>query len=71
MKKLTHEFAAAAMRERGFKPLEEYPGSDKPWRSLCMECGAEVLPRYASVAKRALRYLAKNDDGDEDDSHRP
>jgi len=52
MKKLTHEFAAAAMRERGFEPLEEYPGSDKPWRGLCMECGAEVSPCYDSVAKR-------------------
>ena len=48
-KKLEHDVAAAAMRERGAEPLEEYPGAHKKWHCRCMECGADIWPRYNSV----------------------
>ena len=48
-KKLEHDVAAAAMRERGADPLEEYPGNNKKWHCRCMECGSDCWPRYNSV----------------------
>jgi len=48
-KKLEHEVAAAAMRERGADPLEEYPGNNKKWHCRCMKCQADIWPNYANV----------------------
>ena len=48
-KKLEHDVAAAAMRERGADPQEEYPGANKKWHCLCMECGADIWPYYGNV----------------------
>jgi len=32
------------------RPLRQYPGNNKPWRSRCLKCAAEVTPTYSSVA---------------------
>lgn len=32
------------------RPLCQYPGNNKPWRSRCLKCAAEVTPTYSSVA---------------------
>jgi hypothetical protein len=34
---------------KGFKPLEAYPGSNRPWRSKCLKCGFIVNPYYGRV----------------------
>lgn len=31
------------------KPLEAYPGNQRPWRCQCLDCGAIVTPTLASV----------------------
>lgn len=41
--------AVDLMREFGFLPLEPYRGSNYPWRSVHIECGQEVSPRFASL----------------------
>jgi len=34
---------------KGFKPLEPYPGSARPWRSKCLKCGFIVQPYLGRV----------------------
>ncbi len=41
--------AIATMLSIGFDPLEPYPGSHKPWKSLRLADGAECSPRYCDV----------------------
>jgi hypothetical protein len=36
----------------GVVPLEPYPGAMKAWRSLCVDCGAEVTPTLRNVKAR-------------------
>ena len=32
------------------RPLCQYPGNNRPWKSRCLKCAAEVTPTYSSVA---------------------
>ncbi|MDH6681033.1 hypothetical protein M2284_005276 [Rhodococcus sp. LBL1] len=41
--------AVAAMRDAGLEPLEEFPGSKKPWRSRCLVCGTIGTPRLGGI----------------------
>jgi hypothetical protein len=41
--------AIGTMRSAGFEPLEEYPGSDKPWRSRHESCGEVLTPTLNTV----------------------
>ena len=41
------------MRARGLEPLGAFPGTARPWRCRCTDCGRYVEPRYATVAKGA------------------
>lgn len=66
------------MIEAGLQPLEEYPGSNEPWKCRCATCNREVKPRYLSVVRGggcahcakygfdptapALIYLIENED---------
>lgn len=43
------EEAKNLMLERNLSPLEPYPGAMKPWKSICLDCGNEVKPRYAHI----------------------
>jgi hypothetical protein len=47
----THEqsHAIGVMRDAGLEPLEEYEGSQVPWRCLHLECGREVSPRLNGI----------------------
>lgn len=36
-------------RSKGFEPLEDYPGSARPWRSKCQKCGFIVSPYFGRV----------------------
>ena len=41
--------AEALMLDRGYRPLEPYPGGDVRWRCVHLLCGGEVGARYAKV----------------------
>ena len=43
--------AVSDMHAAGLKPLEPYPGSMRPWRSLHIACGATVTPRLNDVRR--------------------
>ena len=34
---------------KDFQPLEPYPGSNKPWKSIHLICGSQVKPRYGHI----------------------
>lgn len=53
--------AIEAMRGAGVEPLEDFPGSDRPWRCLCSTCGRETAPTYGSIrnGQRACRYCSR------------
>jgi recombinational DNA repair protein (RecF pathway) len=57
-KALTEGDAKKILEDRGFKPVEPYPGSQMPWRMLHLKCGMEVSPRLNS-----LRYASGGGDG--------
>lgn len=48
-KRRSHESASADMIAAGLSPLVPYPGTNSPWRCLCMKCGSEVTPRHHGV----------------------
>jgi hypothetical protein len=48
--------ARKTMIEKGqVIPLTDYPGNNKPWKSRCLRCRAEVFPVYSSVASSGRR----------------
>jgi hypothetical protein len=57
-KALTNFDAEAILEAKGFKPLEPYPGSQKPWKMIHLKCGLEVSPRLNS-----LQYAAGGGEG--------
>lgn len=44
-----HERAVALMLASQLEPLEQYPGSRKPWRCRCLRCGTTGAPHYSSI----------------------
>jgi|694.fasta_scaffold154688_2 hypothetical protein len=48
-KAVTPEDAVLLMRNGGFEPMEEYPGSMEPWMCRHLQCGGIRFPRYAHV----------------------
>lgn len=47
------QFAQTAIRimsEAQLKPLEPFPGSNKPWSCVCLRCGSATRPRYGNIA---------------------
>ena len=43
------EEAVADMRAAGLEPLDDYPGSNAPWRCRCLTCNKEVFPRLGGI----------------------
>ena len=41
--------AESLMKKAKLIPQVKFPGSDKPWLSLCQKCKREVTPRYSSI----------------------
>lgn len=41
--------AVAIMRAAGLEPLEPYPGSNAPWKCICLACGDECAPSLSHV----------------------
>lgn len=48
-KKLTENEARLIMSNADFSPMTPYPGSIKPWKSLCLRCSEIVQPRLNAV----------------------
>jgi hypothetical protein len=48
-KKIAHEDAEGIMFAARLRPLDPYPGGDKPWRCQCLKCEREVTPRFRDV----------------------
>lgn len=44
--------AVEAMLARGTRPVEQFPGTQHPWRSVCLTCGEESSPRYNDVVNK-------------------
>jgi len=43
--------AVLDMVHADLQPLASYPGSNKPWRCRCMQCGQEVTPRLGHIRR--------------------
>jgi len=41
--------AVDSMLRAGLRPLVEYPGTNSPWSSQCLNCGQIVTPRYSGI----------------------
>lgn len=41
--------AATLFQKHNLKPLVEYPGAGKPWKSVHTVCGKEVSPTYSNI----------------------
>ena len=39
------------MKTAGLKPLEDFPGSNKPWKCKCLVCGLEASPRWSGLQR--------------------
>lgn len=52
--------AEALFEKHGLKILEPFPGGTKPWRSIHINCGREVSPRYSGLraGQGPCRYCA-------------
>jgi recombinational DNA repair protein (RecF pathway) len=48
-KRLDPEVARSEMLKQGLQPLIEYPGSGKPWKSMCKKCHRIVSPQFDSI----------------------
>lgn len=56
------------MTIKKLKPLEPYPGTGRPWKCKCLQCGKEVFPKHENLvqgqggckycAESGLDYLA-------------
>lgn len=51
------EVAEEVMVTAGLRPVEPYPGANRPWRSVCQVCRNEVTPRLANVRIRGRGCL--------------
>jgi hypothetical protein len=52
--------ALKLFRKLGLKPVVPFPGAVNPWKSIHMECGREVSPRYSGLraGQGPCRYCA-------------
>lgn len=41
--------AISLMKKAKLAPQVKFPGSDKPWPSICRKCNRDVSPRYSSI----------------------
>jgi hypothetical protein len=46
---ITQERAFAFFRSKGLEPTEKFKGPHAPWKSIHIECGRKVSPRWANV----------------------
>ena len=41
--------AIAFFKSKGFTPITQYPGANRPWKSKCIKCGEITAPHYNRV----------------------
>jgi hypothetical protein len=53
--------AEKIMIQKGLKILEPFPGSNRPWRSICVKCGNETSPQLSRLkaGTGGCKYCAK------------
>lgn len=53
--------AEKIMIQKGLKILEPFPGTNRPWRSICVKCGNETSPQLARLkaGTGGCKYCAK------------
>ncbi|MEV7283013.1 hypothetical protein AB0O01_00330 [Streptomyces sp. NPDC093252] len=51
-RKITEIEAVRVLLERGARPLEPFPGTQRPWRSQCLRCGQVNSPRYNDIVSK-------------------
>ncbi len=51
-RRITEAEAVRVFIERGARPLEPFPGTQRPWRSQCLRCGQVNSPRYNDVVNK-------------------
>jgi predicted GIY-YIG superfamily endonuclease len=56
---VTEADAIEAMRERGARPLEPFPGTQLPWKCLCLTCKEASSPRYNDVVNKGTGVCSK------------
>lgn len=56
------EDAIRAIRQRGFEPIEPFPGGKKPWLCKCKSCGRESKPTHVGRSQKGsgCAYCSKN-----------
>ena len=47
----THEMTVDTMKKADLEPLEEYKGSDSPWKCRCLKCDRVVFPSFSNVSQ--------------------
>ena len=59
--KVDVEQAIELMHARALIPLEDFPGSNVPWKCQHARCGREISPRYSDIIQggNGCRYCAK------------
>lgn len=57
---LPKSIALKVLKQAKLKPLDEYPGRDKPWKCIHTTCGREVKPSIASISngRGGCRYCS-------------
>lgn len=51
-RRITEAEAVRALLDRGARPLEAFPGTQRPWRCRCLRCGHVGSPRYNDVVNK-------------------
>jgi recombinational DNA repair protein (RecF pathway) len=47
--RLPSQIAISLFEKCSLQPLEDFPGTNKPWKSKCLKCGQIVSPQYSSI----------------------
>lgn len=45
------KYAAKIMRQLDLKPIVDFPGSNKPWKCICLKCKEFVSPRWSGLLR--------------------
>ena len=50
-KRLKESEAVILLAEFSMRPKADFPGSSKPWPSVCLNCGKDVSPRLVDLRR--------------------
>jgi predicted GIY-YIG superfamily endonuclease len=58
-RKITEAAAIEALISRGARPIEPFPGTQIPWKCLCLTCNEVSAPRYNDVVNKGTGVCNK------------